>query len=97
MITFWTERTRRMQAALEHHASLRVAFTVYSFITLFLFTPAPALGSSTHAEISPESGAARRMESYNPGSGEVREPMSVQPCCSRAVTRPPGRTGIGYP
>jgi len=55
MIRFRTERTRRMQGALEHNAGLRVAFTVYSFITLFLFAPAPALGNSTQAEISPAS------------------------------------------
>jgi hypothetical protein len=44
-----------MQGALEHNAGLRVAFTVYSFITLFLFAPAPALGNSTQAEITPAS------------------------------------------
>ena len=53
MIRFWTERARRMQAALEHHVSLRVAFTVYSFITLFLCAPTPAL--APQVEISPAS------------------------------------------
>jgi len=68
-----------MQAALEHNARLRVAFTVYSFITLFLCAPAPALGSSPQAELCSASGSTQGIEFYNAGSCEVERAGDVSP------------------
>jgi hypothetical protein len=53
MIRNWTQSAGRLQDGLEHCPFLRAAFTAYSFISLLFFTPAPALGSSSLAEIVP--------------------------------------------